>query len=253
MPTPFYHLSLAQDILDHSELPAATQTLLERNLGAFLLGNVAPDVQVVSGQPRAETHFFDLPLRSNTLPPWKQMLQSYPKLQPISSLPVEQQTFLLGYFCHLQADWRWVQQIFVPVFGIHSPWGTFEQRLMYHNVLRAYLDERILHTLKPRWCESLEITFPYRWLPFVEDRYLIQWRDWIAEQLKPGSKIATAEVFAARQGLQVDEFVRLVCSPSLLQEMVFSRLSLSQLNAFRSQVIAEGVRLIREYLSITHS
>ncbi|GAB4479871.1 MAG: hypothetical protein Kow0088_21100 [Anaerolineales bacterium] len=249
MPTPFYHLSLAQEILLHSDLPAATQALLERNKGAFLLGNVAPDVQVVSGQARAQTHFFDLPLKSNALPPWQQMLADYPSLRPGVWMPAAHQAFLLGYLCHLQADWRWVQQIFVPVFGLHSTWATFEQRLIYHNVLRAYLDEQILPTLQPQWGESLGTAIPCGWLPFVRDDDLIRWRDWIAEQLKPGSKIATAEVFAARQGLQVDEFVRLVRSPSVLQETIFKRLPLRQLAAYRQQMVAENVGLLREILS----
>lgn len=246
MPTPFYHLSLAHDLLLHQSLPLATRTLLERNQGAFLLGNVAPDVQTVSGQARAETHFFDLPLKSNLLPPWQQMLQRYPNIQPSRRLPEEQRAFLLGYLYHLQADWRWVQQIFVPVFGLQSTWGTFEQRLIYHNVLRAYLDEQIFPTLQPQWGENLAVVVPHHWLPFVEDEHLMQWRDLIAEQLKPGSKMATAEVLAARQGLRVEEFVRLVRSPSLLQEAIFSRLPLRQLTAFREQMLGEGVRLLTE-------
>ncbi len=249
MPTPFYHLSLAQEILHHADLSTASRLLLEENLGAFLLGNIAPDVQVVSGQPRAETHFFDLPLKSNSLPPWQQMLRNYPSLQPTALMADEQKAFLLGYLCHLQADWRWVQQIFVPIFGLHNTWGTFEQRLIYHNVLRAYLDEQILPTLPPEWGYSLERATPCGWMPFVADGNLTQWRDLIAAQLKPGSKIATAEVFAARQGLAVDEFARLVHSPKLLQEAVFSRLPLTQLTVFRQQIVAESVRLIQEPLS----
>lgn len=249
MPTPFYHLSLAQEILYHPELPPALQSLLERNLGAFLLGNVSPDVQVISGQSRTETHFFDLPLKSNAMPPWQQMLHIYPNLRNTTLLPSDQQAFLIGYLCHLLADWRWVQKIFVPVFGLHNSWGTFEQRLIYHNVLRTYLDEQILSSLPLQWGQSLTLAYPSQWLPFVEDRFLIQWRDLIAEQLKPGSKIATAEVFAARQGLQVDEFVRWVHSPTLLQEVIFSRIPMAQLSAFRFQVVAESVRLVQEYCS----
>ncbi|RCK74795.1 MAG: hypothetical protein ANABAC_1512 [Anaerolineae bacterium] len=248
MPTPLYHLSLAQELLQHPSLPTSARALLEGNLGAFLFGNVAPDVQVVSGQPRQETHFFDLPLKSNVLPPWEQMLQRYPDLQPTLWLPEDQRAFLIGYLCHLQADWRWVQQIFVPVFGLQSAWGTFEQRLIFHNVLRAYLDEQILPTLQTGWGHRLERTTPCGWLPFVQDSYLVRWRDLIADQLKPGSKIATAEVFAARQGLQVEEFVRLVHSPAILQEVIFSRLSLTQLTAFRRQMLNESVRLIKDTL-----
>ncbi len=249
MPTPFYHLSLAQEILAHPALPATTRALIESNLPAYLLGHVAPDVQVVSGQSRAATHFFDLPLKSNSLLPWQQMWQSYPELEKSACLPADQKAFVSGYLCHLQADWRWVQQIFVPVFGLQSTWGTFEQRLVLHNVLRAYLDEQIIPTLQPHWSYSLESATPRYWLPFVRDTDLIQWRNLISEQLKPGSKIATIEVFAARQGLQVEEFVRLVRSPSVLQEAIFSRLPMTQLTAFRRQIIDESVHLVRHYLS----
>ncbi len=250
MPTPFYHLTLAQEILEHPRLPSATCSLLERNLGAYLLGQVAPDVQVVSGQPRAETHFFDLPLKNNPLPPWQQMWKSYPQLQMMGLLSEDHQAFLAGYVCHLQADWRWVQKIFVPVFGLQSTWGTFEQRLVLHNVLRAYLDEQIFPRLQPQWGVRMANVVPWHWLPFVQDQHLMVWRDRIAEQLKPGSKIATAEVFAARQGLKVDEFVRLVHSPSLLQEAIFSRLPLKQLDAFRRQLIDEAVQMLRETVAV---
>lgn len=248
MPTPFYHLSLAQEILHHAHLPVAVRSLLQCHLGAYLLGHVAPDVQVVSGQPRTETHFFDLPLKAKALPPWQQLLRRYPLLKQSALLTGEHRAFLVGYLCHLQVDWRWVQQIFVPVFGLQNSWSTFEQRLIYHNVLRAYLDEQILPSLESQWSEELKRVVPCGWLPFVNDRDLVRWRDIIAEQLKPGSRIATAEVFAARQGLSVEEFVRLVRSPSVLQEAIFSHISMAQLSAFRRQVIEEGVQLVCEYL-----
>ncbi|MGB9521260.1 MAG: zinc dependent phospholipase C family protein, partial [Anaerolineales bacterium] len=97
MPTPFYHLSLAQELLERPDLSPLFQDEVENYQAEFLFGNIAPDVQVVSGQPRAETHFFDLPLRQNLLKPWELLWQTYPQLTVPSNLKLEQRAFLLGY------------------------------------------------------------------------------------------------------------------------------------------------------------
>lgn len=62
MPTPFYHLKSAEDFLSGHYLPKPLQLFLMEQRAAFLFGNVAPDVQVISGQARSSTHFFELPI-----------------------------------------------------------------------------------------------------------------------------------------------------------------------------------------------
>lgn len=215
----------------------------------FLFGNIAPDVQVVSGQARAETHFFDLPLHQNLLKPWESFWRANPQLTFPSILNPHQKAFLLGYFSHLLADWQWIRQIFVPVFGLQSPWGTFQERLIWHNVLRAHLDQQILPSLQPKIAEHLLKAEPCDWLPFVEDRYLIQWRDQIARQLQPGQKNETIEVFASRQHITPAEFRRYLSSEQALQEVIFSRLSRRRLNLFRSQLITETLAFLEQLMS----
>ena len=144
VPTPFYHLSLADDLLQYPSMPEPIRQLLRTYRGEFLFGSTAPDVQVVTGQPREATHFFDLPIQPGDRTAWEVFLTTYPALADAARLPASQSAFLSGYLCHLQADWLWVKQLFTPVFGPHCAWGTFRQRLYYHNVLRAYLDLQIL-------------------------------------------------------------------------------------------------------------
>ncbi len=176
VPTPFYHLSIAVEVLQHPSLEPAVRRLLEDQRGEFLFGNTAPDVQVVSGQPREITHFFDLPIHPNDPPAWLHMQQRYPELSGRTALLPSRRAFLAGYMCHLQADWNWVMKIFMPVFGLRSHWETFGKRLYLHNVLRSYLDREYLPNLSNGSTACLGSAQPDGWLPFVDDRYLLEWR-----------------------------------------------------------------------------
>jgi hypothetical protein len=248
VPTPFYHLNVAENLLTQPELPIQIKEFLQANRAAFLLGNTAPDVQTVSGQDRSATHFFDLPLTPGGRPAWEVFLDRYPSLASSAGLPAEQAAFLAGYLCHLQADWWWVAEIFNPVFGVYNTWKTFRHRLYLHNVLRSYLDLEIVEILPEDTGVELEKASPSRWLPFVEDQYLDQWREILVNQLCPGCPAQTVEVFAARQGIPVDEFYRLLNSEELLEEQIFSRLPRQTLQDYRQHLIEENSRLLEYYL-----
>ena len=97
MPTPFYHLRLADDLINHSGMLESTREVLLTWRYEFMLGTISPDVQVLSGQPREETHFFDLPLRPDAPQAWLNMLRSYPRLAEIHQLGPMQAAFLAGY------------------------------------------------------------------------------------------------------------------------------------------------------------
>ncbi|MCJ7700244.1 MAG: hypothetical protein MUO62_01565 [Anaerolineales bacterium] len=73
---------MAESLLTDESLPEEIRQLLTGNPSAFLLGHVAPDVQVVSGQKREETHFFRLPVAEYDTIPWEKIYQTYPELTP---------------------------------------------------------------------------------------------------------------------------------------------------------------------------
>jgi Zinc dependent phospholipase C len=245
VPTPFYHLSLAEEILAHPALPAGTHLFLSEHRNEFLFGNTAPDVQVVSGQPRASTHFFDLPLQPDERPAWETFLAANACLADPGKLPAAQAAFVAGYLCHLQADIFWIREIFLPVFGRRSQWESFPKRLYLHNVLRAYLDRQILPELTSG--AMLSGVLPESWLPFVQDVHLISWRDFLTSQFHPGARIQTVEVFAARQGISPEAYYTLLSSEERLDEEIFTHLPRQALEDYRQEIVRENTSLLRDY------
>ena len=249
MPTPFYHLELAEALLLHPALKNATGELLQRERAAFMLGSTAPDVQTISRQERHATHFYILPINKNAPLPWEVMLETYPVFNPVSKLPAAQAAFAAGYLCHLQADWLWLNDIFIPIFGPDCTWGNLRQRLYLHDVLRAYFDQIILAALPSDISDRLAQAIPDRWLPFVEDRFLYQWRDFLVKQLTPGASIQTVEVFAARQGIDPAEFYSLLHSQERMEQEVFSLVSRQQIYHYREQTLAAHLQFLPALLN----
>jgi hypothetical protein len=247
VPTPFYHLQVAEDLLRHPALADHIRQILTSQRCIFLFGNTAPDVQVVSHQSREDTHFFSLPFVQDALPAWEVFLISYPSLSNPRQLPPKQAAFLSGYLCHLQADWLWVKDIFDPIFGPSSNWNTFWHRLYIHNVLRTYLDFPVFKGLTKSAGFCLEAVLPERWLPFVEDRYLIEWRNEVFEQLLPGAAAHTVEVFAERQGIPPKEYYRLLNNEGAMEAEVFSHISRQVLDDYRKNLLAENLHLLEMY------
>jgi hypothetical protein len=235
--------------MGHPELPSAVQTLLREQKGPFLLGSTAPDVQVISGQERQATHFFSVPIKPGVQLPWKRLLQEHPSLIHSNDQHLERDVFIAGYLCHLQADWTWVLEIFLPVFGPARMWGTFQKRLYLHNVLRAYLDEEVINALPLDTPEYLRRTVPENWLPFVQDAYLIRWCNYISNQLQPGADVKTIDVFSARQGIDPEEFQSIIHSESQMQAQIFRQIPRKKLKAYRSRVLKMNLYILQGYLT----
>jgi hypothetical protein len=250
VPTTFYHLSVAEDLLKRPDLSSGIRDFLKHYRPEFLFGNTAPDVQTISGQPRPATHFFDVPIPPGASSAWDALLTVHPQLVATVLKNQSQAAFLAGYLCHLQADWLWVLDIFVPIFGPWSTWQTLKQRLYLHNVLRAYLDRQILDGLQSQIDGELEAARPFHWLPFVDDPYLLKWRDLLAQQLHPGAIAQTVEVFAIRQGIDPQAFYQLLESEDRLEQEIFSKLPREDLDRYRQRLMDENVRLLNQYLAM---
>ena len=225
-------------------LPLELRQSLQDHWPAFLLGNTAPDVQTITHQDRRSTHFFDIPIFKGEPQPWERMFRRNPELTPWRLLPTEQAVFLLGYICHLRADVVWVKKIFFPTFGPFAGWQTMKQRLYLHNVLRSYLDYELLPALPDNLGKVLGEAVPSNWLPFVDDSYLREWRDFVSQQLLPGASVHTVEVFAARQGISPEEYYRLIQSEERLNQEIFKRLPRQSLVDYKRQVLEDSVDLL---------
>ncbi|MBN2043786.1 MAG: zinc dependent phospholipase C family protein [Anaerolineales bacterium] len=248
MPTPFYHLSIAEEILSSPELDPALGRFLHSQRAAFFLGKTAPDVQSLSGQPRPETHFYRLPLRSLVVP-WEKMFSRFPQIADPARLAPDHAAFISGYICHLQADIIWITDLFVPYF-LPQITKYYRKRVGYlHNVLRAYLDEKILPALRVDIGNCLSSVDPTGWLPFVEDHWMIEWRQFLSAQLMPAAEIKTVEVFAARSDVPVDEFIALLHDEARMEEQVFSFVPREVLIEYRDNLVSANLKLLAGFLA----
>jgi hypothetical protein len=249
LPTPIEHLVIAEQILMSPDLAEMVRIRLaenERVRGAFFFGHIAPDVQVVSGQPREATHFYTL-ARTNRCPAYERMLATHPKLAQPSTLPAAQAAFLSGYMAHILLDELWVREIF-PLFGPQQTWGDWRERLLLHNVLRAWLDRQGLPRLRRDISALLRQAQPDDWLPFAVDADLRHWRDLVADQFEPGATIRTVEIFAKRAHIPDTEFAALL-KPDILETRVFKHISPVALEEFHARAAVRARDLITHYLN----
>lgn len=245
MPTPIMHLALAEETLHGDALPLAIRRLLIQQRGPFLLGHTAADVQTVSRQARAETHFYSIP-RTTDIPAYEALFAAHPVLARAESLPLAQAAFVAGYIAHLSLDELWLDHIFLRYFG--AGWGTRRERSFLHNVLRTWMDRQDQQRLNGSQVAALRRTEPQGWLPFVDDEHLRAWRDWLVEQLGPGRGVQTAEVFAQRMGISAAEVEAVLMSPQQMEARVFRHIPRSALRSFHDIGYARSVAVITWYL-----
>ncbi len=247
MPTPFTHLATVPELFAQPGLEAALAATLTADLPAFLLGNIAPDVQTVSGQSREATHFFRVPLDPGP-PAGLRLLAAHPALAQPAAVPPAQAAFLAGYFAHLVFDELWIALIFWPHFGPAASWGAdFRERLYLHNILRAAWDAADLARLAPAVGPTLSAAAPAGWLAFVADHHLAAWRDWVADQLRPGAASRTVEVFTQRMQADPRAFADLLASPAELDRRLYAYLPPAVLDHYRAAALAASARLLTAY------
>jgi len=211
VPTPFQHLLYSQRVFRAPGLPARVSHALETERGAFLLGSTAGDVQAITGQPRVDTHFYRLS-EPHERSAAERFLLAYPELAAPSLLLPTRAAFVSGYLVHLAWDEVWAEDIFIPFYRDADHWPDRMSYFVHHNALRVHLDRGAYGSLvqKEALASLLGSVVPERWLPFVEDAALIQWRDWLVEQLLDPAAIQTVEVFSRRMQVPPDRLEEIV-------------------------------------------
>jgi hypothetical protein len=245
MPTPATHLALAEEMLRRNDLSISTRRHLTQQRGPFLLGHTAPDVKTVSGQRREACHFYTVP-RASDRPACDALFDAYPALARVEALPRSQAAFIAGYIAHLVMDEVWLGDVFERYFL--QDWGPLRERLFLHNVLRTWVDSRDQAKLNGNVAQDLREAEPHDWLPFVDDRNLCVWRDWLVEQLTCGQHMQTAEVFARRMGVPAGEVEAVARSPQQMEKRVFRYVPRSALASFRETVYVRSITLVDSYI-----
>ena len=241
------HLVIANEILEAGTDSPEVQRYLWQRRGDFLLGSIAPDVRTVSGASRRETHFFSV-RTPNERPSPEALLVRHPQLARPKELSPALASFMAGYLSHLLIDEMWIEDIFRPYFGRQLDYGSFQRRLVLHNVLRAHLDERDRPRLDEATLACLRAVPIAYSLPFASDEDLRTWRDLICQQLAPGASVRTVEIFAQRLGVPPSTVESLLSSPEVLRNEVLGRLPPGKLAEFRRQAVDRGCQLVEKYL-----
>ena len=110
--------NLATHITFANELNKSENLIDDHDKGIYLLGSTAPDIRVLTKEPREKYHFVSLNF-DNIGDGINNMIKQFPVLQ---NTPQTNQlkSFLAGYFSHLVLDETWITKIFRPLFGQDS-------------------------------------------------------------------------------------------------------------------------------------
>jgi hypothetical protein len=177
------------------------------------------------------------------------MFSRFPQIADPEQMDPAHASFISGYICHLQADIIWITDLFVPYF-LPRITRNYRKKVGYlHNVLRAYLDERILAELREDIGGCLSSVDPGGWLPFVDDSWVYKWRDFLSAQLMPGAETKTVEVFAQRSGVPVDEFSALLHDDARMEKEVFTFVPREVLIEYRDKLVSANLTLLAGYLA----
>ncbi len=249
MPTPFMHLQIAERILAQDSLEEEIRQLVRSFLPAFYLGNVAPDYQTICNIPREKTHFYRLPPdpKNRGFP---QMMATYPELSQPSTLGEEQAVFISAYCAHLMLDLRWYDEVLIPFFVEPVEWESNHQRFVVHNTLLTYLDKQAVSVLPEDTANTLAAAKPMEWLPFADDRDLASWRDLLVDQLQPGARLRTIEIYAERLYLTPEEFAANLEKSSWMDEYLFNRVPIQEVQQTLTSAVHESVELILNYFGL---
>ena len=194
MPTPFTHLETAQRMLIDEQIPPEIRSALALEKPAFLLGSIAADARTNGDLTRESTHFYSYD-KGITEHPWRVMLQQNPNLYEPTNLA--HRVFVAAYVAHLTIDEVWSLQMLGPHF-VRREWGSNAFRFLMLHVLLITMDERDYGRLEVWEYPALVKAVPHHWLPFMSDKILIEWRDFIGSQISPDGRSETLEVLGKR-------------------------------------------------------
>lgn len=162
--------------------PKVLRGSVGEHAGAYYLGATTPDIRAMAKWDRAETHFFDLNCFEEQSGVAR-ILEAHPRLACSSDINVETAAFVCGYMSHLEMDEAWIEEVFRPCFGEHSPLkgellaGLLDRVLQFELDRASRQDAAALNEIR----DSLTATAVDAIDCFIDCETLTSWRDMNAE------------------------------------------------------------------------
>jgi len=135
-----------------------------------------------------------------------------------------------------------------PYFVEPLEWESHHQRFVVHNTLLTYLDKQAVAALPESAASILSSANPKGWLPFAPDKELIEWRDLLVAQLRPGAPLRTVEIYAKRLFLSPEEFASNLEEPAWMDAYLFSRVPIEDVQAMLTSAVTESVDIMTAQL-----
>ena len=172
--------NLATHITFANELNKSENLIDNHDKGIYLLGSTAPDIRVLTKEPREKYHFVSLNF-DNIGDGINNMMKQFPVLQ---NTPQTNQlkSFLAGYFSHLVLDETWITKIFRPLFGQDSNFKNNIYGRILDRAIQLKLEEEARLSFPPL-LELIKNSTLIDDIPFIDSIILKQWQSWVVNFL----------------------------------------------------------------------
>lgn len=247
MPPVCWHLVTARLAAKRAGL-----ALLDEAPGPYLLGATAPDVRIMTGQPREETHFITLDADHGERS-IDNLFAAHPDLRTVNG---RARAFLAGYLTHLEVDQAWITTVYRPFFGRESEHQSSLEANFMDRTLQFYMDwkERQDRDLVNAFYEHVMAADPADDLPIIPAPTLREWQGFVKRILQNEPSWEWFSDFLQRrlrlESSVTDEQLRTLALalPDVL-ERVLRYVTPERLRAFKEDAVARQAAALRSYLS----
>lgn len=224
---------------------------IDGEVGAYLLGATAPDVRIMTGQPREDTHFISL----EAAHPESSIENLYGANPHLKQVTGRARAFLSGYLTHLEVDQAWIHTVYRPFFGrdsVHQ--GSLEANFM-DRTLQFYMDwkERQDRDLVQAFYDQVVAAELAEELPLIPPPTLQEWQGFVKRILKNEPSWDWFSDFLQRR-LKVEsnvtdqELQRLALGLPEVLERVLSYVTPARLQAFKEEAVTRQTAAIRSFV-----
>ncbi len=249
MPPICLHFVFAKEAAAQMRHPA-----IDQYLGSYLLGATSPDVHIVSGGSRKETHFFDLEAEFGESGV-SLLFKAHPHLRPASPLSEATRAFIAGYLSHLVTDEVWILDIYRPFFGKSSPIGSdpmanlLDRALQFELDYRQRLNRGDMAAIKALLGDSDSGVD----IGFIDAPTLRRWRGFICIAAVREPTWERFPAFARRllvPGQEVDpgQLKQFLDSVPAMLDRALQLVTPERITAFREKAVASSIEAAEEYL-----
>lgn len=250
MPPLCFHLVVAKEAADRSY-----RRVLRRNLGGYLVGATLPDVHLMSGASREETHFFDLK-KAAPESGVRRLFQAHPGLAKGVGLGQATRALVAGYLSHLVVDELWILDIYRPFFGPASPLAGDPLANVLDRALQYELDrrERVDQANMSQICLIIQGWDGQAAIGFISAEALERWQGFVCSMAGRPLSWQRFRSIAPRylnpgHTVGPEELERFLSSVPEVVEGLIQRITPQRLGAFKDEAISRSMVTAEEYLN----